>query len=253
MQIFPPVCILPFCLYFRHTKISFSEVNLSLWFLRLVVCLGLSRPKLYKYSSIISCDTHMVSFFFFLHLNVIQVKTIQVELMVQCVYLGAGLMLSEPPELAPFRYPPPCGQMMEWQSPVNHKGCHNGTGSLEKTLEQWVLSPSGILVAYSPWLPVPHPNWFGPVAVRVVRVAKADVDRPGSTPHLATWQLFHWEWVPDLAEPVFLICEVGVRNVWIWPRCALTVIPSSVLLLASGLATSPWFPLPILDRLPTLL
>lgn len=70
--------------------------------------------------------------------------------MVQCVCLGAGLTLSEPPELAPFWYPPPCGQMMEWQSPVNHKGCHNGTGSLEKTLEQWVLSPSGILVASSP-------------------------------------------------------------------------------------------------------
>lgn len=140
---------------------------MSLWFLHLVLCLGLSHPKLYKYESIFSCDTRMVSFF--LHLNVIPV-----ELIVQYVCLGAGLTPSEPPSL----HPPPCGHMMEWQSPVTHEG--------------WHWRPWGRWVLGSWWFPL-RDSLFPILWQRGWCGCQADVDRPGSTPNLATWQLSHWE------------------------------------------------------------
>lgn len=135
--------------------------------------------------------------------------------------LGAGLTPSEPPELAPSWYPPPCGQMMEWQSPVNHEGWH------WRPWGRWVLgswwfplcdSLFPILIGLDLW----QQGWCR---------CQADIDRPGSTPNLATWQLSYWERVSlslssSSVKWGWWMCVFGTAAL----RRALTVTPSSVLL-----------------------
>lgn len=164
--------------------------------------------------------------------------------------LGAGLTVRAPRACA---LPVPTSLWADdgMADPVNHKGCHNGTGHWRRP---W--SSGCCLLVGSWWLPL-HDSLFR-------FLIGLDLWRRGwqkqmwiglfySLGHEAAFPLGASSWPLRACLPH--LWSGGEECVGLAQRllAAYLLWCLPVLLPASGLATSPWVPLPILYHLPTSL